>query len=45
MDIRTHLDVPVTLKPLERRLIPTGLFLEGPEVLDIRGISNFRLHR
>jgi dUTP pyrophosphatase len=31
MDIRAHLDAPITLKPLERRLIPTGLFMELPE--------------
>ena len=31
MDIRAHLDAPNTLKPLERRLIPTGLFMELPE--------------
>lgn len=30
LDIRAHLDAPVTLQPLERRLIPTGLFLEIP---------------
>ncbi|MCK5136859.1 MAG: dUTP diphosphatase [Bacteroidales bacterium] len=31
MDLRANLDAPVTLKPLERRLIPTGLFVELPE--------------
>ena len=31
MDIRAHLDASITLKPLERRLIPTGLFMELPE--------------
>lgn len=30
MDIRANLDSPVTLNPLERTLIPTGLFLELP---------------
>ncbi|HLP55137.1 MAG TPA: dUTP diphosphatase [Fluviicola sp.] len=30
MDIRAHLPEAVTLQPLERRLIPTGLFLEIP---------------
>jgi dUTP pyrophosphatase len=30
MDIRASLDVPVTLQPLERTLIPTGLFVEIP---------------
>lgn len=31
MDIRANLDQPVTLKSLERKLIPTGLYLELPE--------------
>lgn len=30
MDIRAYLTEPVTLKPLERKLIPTGLFVEIP---------------
>jgi dUTP pyrophosphatase len=30
MDLRAALDAPVTLKPLERQLIPTGLFIELP---------------
>ena len=30
MDIRAQLDQPVTLKPLQRALIPTGLFIELP---------------
>jgi len=30
MDLRSNLDVPVVLKPLERSLIPTGLFIELP---------------
>lgn len=30
MDIRCNLTEPVTLQPLERRLIPTGLFIELP---------------
>ena len=30
MDLRANLQEPVTLKPLERALIPTGLFLELP---------------
>ncbi len=30
MDIRAYLPEAVTLQPLERRLIPTGLFLEIP---------------
>lgn len=30
MDLRANLDVPVTLRPLERKLIPTGLFIALP---------------
>ena len=30
MDIRANLAEPVNLQPLERRLIPTGLFIELP---------------
>ncbi len=30
MDLRAELPVPVILKPLERALIPTGLFIELP---------------
>lgn len=30
MDLRANLDEPVVLKPLERSLIPTGLFIELP---------------
>jgi len=31
MDIRAFIEEPVVLKPLERALIPTGLFIELPE--------------
>ena len=31
MDLRAKLDKPVILKPMERSLIPTGLFMELPE--------------
>lgn len=31
MDLRANLDEEVTLQPLERKLIPTGLFIELPE--------------
>lgn len=31
MDIRAALDTPIVLKPLERKLIPTGLFIQLPE--------------
>lgn len=30
MDLRANLNQPVTLKPMERVLIPTGLFIELP---------------
>lgn len=30
MDVRAFLVEPITLKPLERKLIPTGLFFELP---------------
>ena len=31
MDIRANLTEPVVLKPLERKLIPTGLYIALPE--------------
>ena len=31
MDLRANLDAPITLQPMERRLIPTGLFMALPE--------------
>ncbi len=31
MDLRASLDAPRTLNPLERAIIPTGLFMELPE--------------
>jgi len=30
LDLRANLENPVTLNPLERKLIPTGLFIELP---------------
>lgn len=30
MDLRANLDHPITLNPLERAMIPTGLFIELP---------------
>ncbi|MBP1664882.1 MAG: deoxyuridine 5'-triphosphate nucleotidohydrolase [Bacteroidetes bacterium] len=30
LDLRANIDEPVELKPLERKLIPTGLFIELP---------------
>jgi dUTP pyrophosphatase len=31
MDLRANLQAPVTLQPMERQLIPTGIFIELPE--------------
>ena len=31
MDLRANLSEPITLRPLERRLIPTGLYIALPE--------------
>jgi len=36
MDIRASLDIPVTLKSLERTLVPTGLFVEIPGGYEIQ---------
>lgn len=36
LDIRAFLETPVVLKPLERRLIPTGLFLEIPSGYEVQ---------
>jgi dUTP pyrophosphatase len=36
LDIRAFLSEPVTLKPLERRLIPTGLYLEIPSGYEVQ---------
>jgi len=30
MDLRANIDEPIVLNPLERKLIPTGLFIELP---------------
>ena len=31
LDLRAFIDEPITLAPMERRLIPTGLFVQIPE--------------
>lgn len=36
MDLRASLDEPVTIKPLGRALIPTGLFMEIPEGYEVQ---------
>lgn len=47
MDIRTSIDAPVTLRPLERKLFSTGLFIELPEGYEaqIRPRSGMALKR
>lgn len=36
MDIRAHMEGPMLLKPLQRELVPTGLFLEIPEGYEVQ---------
>lgn len=36
MDIRASMEVPLNLKPMERVLVPTGLFVEIPEGYEIQ---------
>ena len=36
MDVRASLEGPVLLKPLERTMIPTGLFIEIPEGFEVQ---------
>jgi dUTP pyrophosphatase len=36
MDIRANLSESLILQPLERRLVPTGLFLEIPEGFEVQ---------
>lgn len=31
MDLRANIDEPITLQPLERRLVPTGIFIALPK--------------
>jgi dUTP pyrophosphatase len=47
MDLRANLEECITLRPLERRLIPTGLYLELPEGFEaqIRPRSGLALKR
>jgi len=47
MDLRADLDASIVLKPLERRLMPTGLFIEIPEGYEaqIRPRSGLALKR
>ncbi len=34
LDLRANLNLPIVLKPLERTLVPTGLFIELPQGLE-----------
>ena len=34
MDLRAHLAEPLSLKPMERKLVPTGLFIEMPKTYE-----------
>ncbi|MCK6695585.1 MAG: dUTP diphosphatase [Thermoanaerobaculia bacterium] len=47
MDLRANIDSPVTLQPLARTLIPTGLFIELPHGYEaqIRARSGLALKR
>ncbi len=36
MDIRAFVDKPIVLQPLERSLIPTGIYLSIPEHLEVQ---------
>ena len=31
MDLRANIDTPITLQPLERYLVPTGIFIQLPQ--------------
>ncbi len=47
MDIRANLTTPITLAPLERKLIPTGLHIELPKGYEaqLRARSSWALKR
>lgn len=47
MDLRAHLEAPLTLAPLERALVPTGLYIELPPGIEaqIRPRSGLALKR
>ncbi len=47
MDLRAWLPEPVTLKPMERKLIPTGLYMALPEMYEaqIRPRSGLSIKR
>ena len=47
MDLRANLDAPKTLKPLERAMIPTGLYFEIPKGIEgqVRARSGLSLKK
>ena len=36
MDLRANIEDPITLRPLERRIVPTGLYIALPEGYEAR---------
>ena len=36
MDVKANIEEPITLNPLERYLVPTGLYFELPENYEIQ---------
>ena len=47
MDLRANLDTPITLRPMERRLIPTGLYIALPPGYEaqVRPLSGLALKK
>jgi dUTP pyrophosphatase len=47
MDLRADLDGPLLLKPLERKLVPTGLYIQLPDGYEaqIRPRSGLAIHK
>lgn len=45
MDLRANIEDPITLRPLERRIVPTGLYIALPEGYEaqVRPRSGFAL--
>ena len=37
MDLRANIEDPITLRPLERRIVPTGLYIALPEGYEAQG--------
>ena len=47
MDLRANLSTPITLQPMERTLVPTGLFLELPAGIEAKFVpeADWRLKK